>query len=581
MKRIIPILSILVVSITLSNCKKKPLDNVKLNINSDIMKYRGIMDVFDATSTQPIPANAVVTISGRDADYIYDLAGGKDFSIHNGTISFGVSPLQVPTSSNPVIFDVMVSAPGYLPVTQEVRIDGSTKITHAGAAMINIANPPAGMELKQTTIHLSNGVLTQPGIIKNGRVTSDSVYYDDAITTVVLPKGTSFYYYKVNHKDAMGTYIQKVPQTKDGYQSGGATIYPDYYDTVNYHYDSSYMTLEPYTGSTINVVCSYVQGISTDLTINDNRFTGPAYDVTLLNGTKSNSDELLFKSATQKALTGIRFIGTVNGRSLDLSPDSASHWFTSLVLDNNIVNPVTNAPIQDGDSIEYGINPYTGKTLHTPVWRAPNGTLRAEVQAINVGYYYHAPEIYTFTYNLNGTVSPTDIPDVENLSGYAIVDLGVATYTIFIGMDGMHTYSAKVCSAAPITHDKAALHVSYWGQVLKNDNIQQQTVINVFAPPYKITLPDPIHLTYNMQCDEKAVWPTYDFTIPYTTSNDSGYFYCDMVNGEWTTRGLQQNHTYRIQGHMCDFSIDKEYTVTGTDLHIKDSIPEVCNCYFK
>jgi hypothetical protein len=96
---------------------KKPTENIKLVVDTDILKYTAFVRVTDATNGT-IPANAKITISGATADNIYEVSGKKNFNLVQGVVTIGLGPALTPTVTSPVSCTATITATGYTTATQ-------------------------------------------------------------------------------------------------------------------------------------------------------------------------------------------------------------------------------------------------------------------------------------------------------------------------------------------------------------------------------------------------------------------------------------------------------------------------------
>lgn len=178
----------------LSRCKN-PLDDVQLAVDTNVFQYTTLVEVKSSAGT-PIGSNATVTITGRDADKIYNLAGKKEFQVAGGLLGLGVSPNVTIADGTNLQFTVNVSAPGHLPIAIPVTIAKESKASIMDATMLNIANPPEGVKVETKTVPLAtNGAVTT-----NTTLTTATNAEVTETVSVGLTAGTQF-------KDASGNTI--------------------------------------------------------------------------------------------------------------------------------------------------------------------------------------------------------------------------------------------------------------------------------------------------------------------------------------------------------------------------------------
>lgn len=564
---------------------KKPGENISLVVNtSNLVKYSGIIHIRDAANSGTIPGNLSVTLTGPDADDIYDIAGKKNFTVHDGDVQFMLNPNRAITST--ISFYLQINADGYLPVTRQVTITPSRQSQQVYVSMVNLAAPPAGTNIAKAGFKLNKGVMPALGAMKigangvvpftgddrnhvafNSGLQSDTTYYDDGLTTVVLPKGTGFYYY-VYKQTGTGSYTDSTSETRlevDSTKAAGDTT--KYYTRLVTYYTKQTITYPigiwertPFTGDSVNVIAFYSAGrdISLSAYLYGYGNYSAAPGIGLLNGTIVPEDEILFKSAVSKKLNDLAFVGTLNGKKFIISPDEASNWFTSFKLNPNFINPQTGLKLSDKDSLEIGIDVTTLKTVRQVVNKAPNGELRASIQSTDMGFYYHAPYITNFNYSFNTTQGV--IPDNENLYSYIIMNncFGAWLY----GNTGAYYFNGKICSANAIAQG-ATINDYYWFNNLYTATAGNGSSTNIFESIDQTKL---LGLT------------TYDISVRKAGSDVStkptGYAYAggaglgaygagiiNMVNGHWETKAVPLNTKLQVSGWFGGNGIDTSVVI--------------------
>ncbi|WP_183566147.1 hypothetical protein [Mucilaginibacter sp. SP1R1] len=111
-----------VVLLLVTACKK-PTENLKIVVNTDIIKYTALIHVTDAAKPGVSPANATISITGNNADDIYEVSGKKQFKLTGGIIAIGPGPAATPTAADPESCIVQIKAPGYVTVSQPVTFN--------------------------------------------------------------------------------------------------------------------------------------------------------------------------------------------------------------------------------------------------------------------------------------------------------------------------------------------------------------------------------------------------------------------------------------------------------------------------
>jgi hypothetical protein len=126
---------------------KKPTENIKIVVDTNIIKYTVLIHVTDKSNPATPPKNATITITGADAANIYELSGKKQFKLAGGIITIGPGPAAVPTADKPESCIVEIKAPGYVTVSQPVTftIDKKQQVINISMAKTGVSTntPPA------------------------------------------------------------------------------------------------------------------------------------------------------------------------------------------------------------------------------------------------------------------------------------------------------------------------------------------------------------------------------------------------------------------------------------------------------
>jgi len=333
-----------------------------------------------------------------------------------------------------------------------------------------------------------------------------------------------------------------------------------------------YTSILPYTGSSLKVITTYATGNSVEwqMTNNIDGVDNSAM-IKLLNGNVVPYSQILYTTAVKKRLTSFYFVGKdANNDDMIIYPDSASKWFTSSVLDPATINPNTGAPIKEGDAIEVGLDYYHDTTIVSVVKKADNGQLRAESKSVEVGYYYQAPYTYSFNYQFNSAVPlPGVIPDAENLAAVLHVNLGGGLYIYYPVPNGFedNIISATIASKSSITQDDGKIFISYCGRFLDSVHVAQNSIYPCYSNnSYFQNVPTATDFLFSVACTQqkKVIYPSY-FTQVYAQSgNTNSYFYCNIVNGKWSTRGLTPGAKYNFAGYVGGYYVTPDSAITIT-----------------
>ncbi|MES2455698.1 MAG: hypothetical protein V4594_09170 [Bacteroidota bacterium] len=91
---------------------EKPTENIKIILDTDVIKYTAMVSVTDAQTGNPIDG-ATIAVSGQGAPNIYELSGKKEIKLSSGMVTIGLHPDVTPEIDQPVRADITIEAPGY------------------------------------------------------------------------------------------------------------------------------------------------------------------------------------------------------------------------------------------------------------------------------------------------------------------------------------------------------------------------------------------------------------------------------------------------------------------------------------
>jgi len=133
----------LVLMMTWLACKK-PTENIKIVVDTDIIKYTAMVNVTDAQTGAAAPANAVITILGNDAANIYEISGKKDIKLTQGRVTIGLHPNVAPTTANPISITVEITAPNYTKQSRTVTFTAEQRqqLVNIGISKVGNTQPP-------------------------------------------------------------------------------------------------------------------------------------------------------------------------------------------------------------------------------------------------------------------------------------------------------------------------------------------------------------------------------------------------------------------------------------------------------
>lgn len=123
---------------------KNPTEDLKVVIDTDIIKYTALIHVTDATNGGPAPANTSISITGPAASDIYEVSGKKEIRLNAGIVTIGLGPERVPEPDNPVNITVEINAPGYNKVVKPVSFTAMNEqqIVNIGLIKTGSTQPP-------------------------------------------------------------------------------------------------------------------------------------------------------------------------------------------------------------------------------------------------------------------------------------------------------------------------------------------------------------------------------------------------------------------------------------------------------
>lgn len=584
----------------LSSCKKSPIDNVRIVIDPDIIKYSMLLDISDAADNKIKPADVSVSFSGQDAEYIYEAAGKKKFKVQQGLLNIGLGPERILTSGNPAKFTVTISANGYLPVSRDLEMTADRKLQIATVKLINISRPPEGLEIMQQSVSLVNGAVSQgasygissrmPSVNKKlasdkfGAVSAANATPVDEQTQVVLPQGIKFYY--LTQVQTGVTTIKSPITTIDTIHlakgNGTAT-----YSRITGYEEKEVPVMgyvKKYAEGNIKINAIYRKGDDVPYSIYPyNSYS--SFDVKLLTGQTVAEDKLLYKTAVYKKLIDLYFTAEVSSNGTNITcpvtPDQGFQWYTSFVLNPASVNPVTGRTIAAGDDIESGVDQKNKTTLRTKVKEVvlADGSkqLRAESKTVDIGYYY--PAVYTTDYNYTFNTSFSGgVADPENVTGYLNIrittggqNLGWSSQILPSYGEGSHdvVLSGKVRSFTPIQL-ASSYGAAYWGVGYGSGSISSSSGTYSVFNDFQIKIEPTVSLDLKFVCPSKIEY--LGFGTAYITGSDGKSGWAQVKNGKWATNGFTQGQTYHAEINIDGGVVKWDNTITKTTYVEKHSL---------
>lgn len=122
----------------------KPTEDIKIVIDTDIIKYTALVQVTDAQTGSAAPANASIVAVGENADKVYEISGKKNIKLVQGMVTIGLHPNTVPTAQNPITITVDITAPGYTLQRKSITFTSAIKQQRIPIGISKVGNtaPP-------------------------------------------------------------------------------------------------------------------------------------------------------------------------------------------------------------------------------------------------------------------------------------------------------------------------------------------------------------------------------------------------------------------------------------------------------
>ncbi len=164
---------------------QNPLKDVNILVSSEILKYTAMLHVTDAFGNPQ--SDLTVTIRGRDAEYVYNLDGRKQFTLQDGLVGLGIHPKHEPTPGNPVVFQVELSGANYFTQLVPVVIVAEQFSMINAVSVINLEDTPPGVSVYAPSISLTGNATTEPIVL-----TTPAQNAAAQTMQITLPAGTQF-----------------------------------------------------------------------------------------------------------------------------------------------------------------------------------------------------------------------------------------------------------------------------------------------------------------------------------------------------------------------------------------------------
>lgn len=165
------------------------INDFQVHITPSFYKYVVQVELQNISNPdQEFSGNATVTITGEDADAIYNIDGTKSFAVNFGTLQLMVAREYEPTPNDPLEFTVNVEANGYKGVSVPILVEEESYHVEALAPLLDLNDLPVGMANQTTSQNMdpATNTLAQPLVLNTG--TADSV----SAMQVTIPTNIQF-----------------------------------------------------------------------------------------------------------------------------------------------------------------------------------------------------------------------------------------------------------------------------------------------------------------------------------------------------------------------------------------------------
>ena len=139
----------LISALALSSCKKDIKDLIEndlmFNMDANAFLQNQVQFQFvNANGANSVAPKPSLSISGRDANLVFDINGSKNIVMDGQFARMVVSPGNPLSAENPALFKVRAEAPGFLPYEQELAITQLDSFMTYTLEMIELNNAPQG-----------------------------------------------------------------------------------------------------------------------------------------------------------------------------------------------------------------------------------------------------------------------------------------------------------------------------------------------------------------------------------------------------------------------------------------------------
>ena len=160
-------------AVAFNSCKKDLQDllenDLVFNMDANAFLQNQVqlhfVNAVGANATDP---NPTISISGKDAQTVFDINGSRNIVVANQFANLAVSPGKPLSPNTPAVFKIQATAPGFLPYEQEIQVSHLDSFLNYTFEMVEINNPPAGITTTSSNFDLSTKKALAIGQTKTG-----------------------------------------------------------------------------------------------------------------------------------------------------------------------------------------------------------------------------------------------------------------------------------------------------------------------------------------------------------------------------------------------------------------------------
>jgi hypothetical protein len=144
--------TLLLGAVMFMGCKKNLADMAEgmmfsLDMNSFLQNQVQVQIVNANYQNSATIPTAKISITGKDAERVYDINGAKTIVVEDQFANLAVSPGNPLKEGNPARFTIKAQAPGFLDYEKELSVTNLDSFLNYTIEMIEIANPPVGIDI--------------------------------------------------------------------------------------------------------------------------------------------------------------------------------------------------------------------------------------------------------------------------------------------------------------------------------------------------------------------------------------------------------------------------------------------------